>query len=128
MKKLLAIALCVLVQATFGYKIGPKDTTDRLVISTWGAKAAELAEEGRALYVDIERLTNSMVYSKPNRSKRAAILRQIRAKKAKLRTNISKRIAHLNKGRRLRIPGLRRTPGGPDYAMTGLLDELKRAR
>lgn len=128
MKKLLAIALCVLVQATFGYKIGPKDTTDRLVISTWGAKAAELAEEGRVLYVEILGIENALVYSKPNRSKRAALLRQIRAKKAKLRTNISKRIAHLNKGRRLRIPGIRREPGNPDYAMSGLLDELKRAR
>lgn len=128
MKKLIAIALCVLVQATFGYKIGPRDTTDKLVIATWGARSQELAEEGRVLYVEIHRMENALVYSKPNRSKRAAILRQIRAKKAKLRENISKRIAHLNKGRRLRIPGLRRTPGGPDYAMTYLLDEMKRAR
>lgn len=128
MKKLIVIALCLVFNFTFGYKIGPKDTTDRLVIETWSTRSAELAEEGRVLYVEIHRMENALVYSKPNRSKRASILRQIRAKKAKLRANISKRIAHLNKGRRLRIPGLRRTPGGPDYAMTGLLDELKRAR
>lgn len=128
MQKLIVIALCVLVQATFGYKIGPKDTTDRLAIATWSARYEELAEEGRVLYVDIERLTNALVYSKPNRSKRASILRQIRAKKAKLRTNISKRIWHLNKGRRLRIPGTRREPGNPDYAMSSLLYEMKRAR
>ena len=128
MKKLLTIALCVLVQATFGYKIGPRDTNDKLVIATWGARSQELAEEGRVLYVEINRMENALVYSKPNRSKRAAILRQIRAKKAKLRENISKRIAHLNKGRRLRIPGIRREPGNPDYAMSYLLDEMKRAR
>lgn len=128
MKKLLVIALCVLVQAAFGYKIGPRSTNDKLVIATWSARASELAEEGRVLYVDIERLTNALVYSKPNRSKRASILRQIRAKKAKLRENISKRIWHLNKGRRLRIPGTIREPGCPDYAMSSLRDEMKRAR
>ena len=125
---MIVIALCLVANLSFGYKIGPKDTTDRLVISTWEAKAAELAEEGRVLYVEIRGIENALVYSKPNRSKRAALLRQMRAKKAKLRANISKRIGHLNKGRRLRIPGLRRTPGNPDYAMSGLLDELKRAR
>lgn len=128
MKKLIVIALCLVSNFTFGYKIGPKDTTDRLVIETWSARSSELAEEGRVLYVEIRGIENALVYSKPNRSKRAALLRQIRAKKAKLRANISKRIGHLNKGRRLRIPGLRRTPGNPDYAMSGLLDELKRAR
>ena len=128
MKKLIAIALCVLVHAAFGYKIGPRDTNDKLVIATWGARSQELAEEGRLLYVDIGRLTNALVYSKPNRRTRAAILRQIRAKKAKLRENISKRISHFNRGRRLRIPGTRREPGCPDYAMSSLLDEMKRAR
>ena len=128
MKKLILIALCLVANFSFGYHRGPRSTTDSLAITTWTARNEQLAEEGRLLYVDIGRLTNALVYSKPNRRTRAAILRQIRAKKAKLRENISKRIAHLNKGRRLRIPGIRREPGNPDYAMSYLLDEMKRAR
>lgn len=128
MKKILAIALCVLVQASFGYKMGPRSTTDGLAISTWSARNEQLAEEGRVLSIEIQRITDTLAYSKPNRMTRAALLRQLGAKKAKLRANIQKRIAHLNRGRRLRIPGTRREPGCPDYAMSSLQYEMKRAR
>ena len=128
MKKILAIALCVLVHAAFGYKMGPRSTTDSLAITTWTARNEELAEEGRVLSIEIQRITDTLAYSKPNRRTRAALLQQLRAKKAKLRANFQKRIAHLNRGRRLRIPGTRREPGCPDYAMSSLLDGMKRLR
>ena len=128
MKRLFVIALCVLVHAAFGYKIGPRSTTDSLAITTWTARNEQLAEEGRVLSIEIQRITDTLAYSKPNRMTRAALLRQLSAMKAKLRANFQKRIAHLNRGRRLRIPGTRREPGCPDYAMSSLLDGMKRLR
>ena len=126
MTKFLAIALCVLVQVAFGYKIGPRSTNDGLAISTWTARNNELAEEARVLEVEIGRIVGTLTYSKPNRITRNRLLRQLNATKAKLRANINKRIAHLKRGRSLRIPGTARTPGNPDWAMSSLQYELKR--
>lgn len=128
MKKMIVIALCLVANLSFGYKMGPRSTNDGLAISTWNARNEELAEEGRVLSVEIQRIADTLTYSKPNRTARAALLRQMGVKKAKLRANIQKRIAHLNRGRRLKIPGTARTPGCPDYAMSSLMYEMKRAR
>lgn len=128
MKKLIVIALCLVANFSFGYKIGPRSTDDGLAIATWRARDNELAEEKRVLEVEIGRIVGTLTYSKPNRIARNRLLRQLSAKKAKLRANINKRIAHLNRGRRLRIPDTMRTPGNPDWAMSSLQYELKRAR
>ena len=127
-KMMIVIALCLVANLSFGYKMGPRSTTDSLVISTWRAKKEALAEEGRVIAVEIQKIESQLVYSKPNRRTRAVLLRQLRVNEAKLRANFQKRIGHLNRGRRLRIPGTRKEPGCPDYAMSSLLNGMKRAR
>lgn len=47
MKKVIVIALCLAANFSFGYKIGPRSTTDSLAITTWTARNEQLAEEGR---------------------------------------------------------------------------------
>ena len=56
MQKMIVIALCLVANFTFGYKIGPRSTTDSLVISTWRAKNEALAEEGRVIAVEIQKI------------------------------------------------------------------------
>jgi hypothetical protein len=106
MKKLIVIALCVLVQASFGYHRGPRATRDTLAIKTWRVKMEQLDNQIWALAHELSRIDGQIASLRAaNKKPNSSLFRQRGVVKSKMLSAYNRKLSHLRRGSAMKIPG-----------------------